>query len=86
MVLTMASRDVAEPPIKASGFTVTCLRSVDDVAERGEPLVITKDGRPVARLGPVVARPRALFGSHEGEIEILSDIIAAVDVGWEAMR
>ncbi|HET6518606.1 MAG TPA: hypothetical protein VFG47_02150 [Geminicoccaceae bacterium] len=48
--------------------------------------MITKDGRPVARLGPVVARPRALFGSHEGEIEILSDIIAAVDVGWEAMR
>ena len=71
MVMSMVSRDVAKRTLKASEFKVKCLQLMDEVAESGEPLVVTKNGRPVAQLGPVVARPRALFGSHEGQIEIL---------------
>ena len=71
--------------IKASEFKAKCLQLMDEVAEGGEPIVITKNGRPVAQLGPVVSRPRTLFGLHEGQIEILGDIIAPIDVEWEAM-
>lgn len=39
--------------ITATQFKARCLRLLDEVAESGEPLVITKHGRPVARLESV---------------------------------
>lgn len=48
--------------ITASQFKAQCLRLLDEVAETGQPLVITKHGRPVARLGPHAA-PSDLRGS-----------------------
>ena len=70
--------------IKASEFKAKCLRLMDEVAETGQPLVITKNGKPVAQLGPVVSRPPTLAGAHVGKIRILGDIIAPIDVDWEA--
>lgn len=72
--------------IKASEFKAKCLRLMDEVSESGEPLVITKNGRPVAQLGPVVARPSTLVGAHAGKIRILDDIVAPIDEDWEATR
>jgi prevent-host-death family protein len=48
--------------ITATQFKARCLRLLDEVAESGEPLVITKHGRPVARVEPVNA-PADLRGS-----------------------
>jgi prevent-host-death family protein len=48
--------------ITATQFKARCLRLLDEVAETGEPVVITKRGRPVARLEPPV-RPADLEGS-----------------------
>lgn len=39
--------------IQASTFKATCLKLLDDVAERRSSLTITKHGRPVARLVPI---------------------------------
>jgi prevent-host-death family protein len=72
--------------IKASEFKATCLKLMDEVAVSGEPVVITKNGKPVAQLGPVVSRPRTLRGLHKGQIEILGDVIDPFDVEWEANR
>lgn len=72
--------------IKASEFKAKCLALMDEVAETGKPLVITKHGKPVAQLGPVVARPSTLAGAHAGKTHILGDIIAPIDVEWEAER
>ena len=38
--------------INAAEFKATCLELLDEVAESGEELVITKNGRPVSRLVP----------------------------------
>lgn len=38
--------------IKASEFKAKCLKLMDEVAESGEEIVITKNGRPVSRLTP----------------------------------
>jgi prevent-host-death family protein len=70
--------------IKASEFKARCLKLMDEVAESGEPVVITKNGRPVARLVPVTPERRSLWGLHKGQIEILGDIIEPIDVDWEA--
>jgi len=70
--------------IKASEFKAKCLKLMDEVAETGEPLVITKGGKPVARLVPLGERPKSLWGAHKGLIEIKGDIVSPVDVDWEA--
>jgi len=77
---------VAVHTIKASEFKAKCLRLMDEVATSGVPLVITKNGRPVAQLGPVVSRPPTLAGAHKGEITILGDIVEPLGGDWEAAR
>ena len=71
--------------IKASEFKAKCLELMDQVAKAGTPLVITKHGRPVAQLGPVVTRPASLAGVHRGQISIKGDIVAPLDEPWEAL-
>ena len=70
--------------IKASEFKAKCLQLMNEVAETGETIVVTKNGRPVAQLGPVVSRPTTLAGAHKGQIAIRGDIVAPVDAAWEA--
>ena len=70
--------------IKASEFKAKCLKLMDEVAESGGEIVITKNGRPVSRLVPYRARPESLFGIDRGRFEILGDIVEPVDVEWEA--
>jgi len=48
--------------IQASQFKARCLALLDEVAATGRPLVVTKHGRPVARVVPL-DRPRPLAGS-----------------------
>ena len=53
----------------AGKFKDTCLQTLDEVAAQRRPVVITKRGRPVAKLVPVTAttRPRSLAGSVVAE-------------------
>ena len=73
--------------VTASQLKAKCLAIIDEVAATGEPVVITKRGRPVARLSP--AAPT--LGRHPqdtlfGTVEVLGDIVRPVldaEV-WEA--
>jgi prevent-host-death family protein len=53
---------MAHRSIAASEFKARCLALLDEVAEKGRPLVVTKRGKPVARVVPV-EEPRSLIGS-----------------------
>ena len=72
--------------ITASEFRAKCLKLMDEVAETGEEIVITKHGRPVARLLPYRKRPATPFGRGTGKFEIIGDIISPVDLDWEVLR
>jgi len=48
--------------IPAGRFKAQCLRLLDEVAETGETIVVTKRGKPVAKLEPV-DEPPSLKGS-----------------------
>jgi prevent-host-death family protein len=48
--------------IAASQFKARCLALLDEVAETKETLVVTKRGKPVARVVPA-EEPRSLIGS-----------------------
>jgi prevent-host-death family protein len=72
--------------IKAAEFKAKCLELMDQVADTGNPITITKRGKPVARLVPAARRPKTAFGALKGHIKILGDIVGPIDAGWEADR
>lgn len=75
--------------ITAAKFKATCLQLIDRVAQTGEPVIITKRGKVLARLAPDRGRPRG-FGAGRGTIEILcSDeelFSPGAGIRWEAME
>lgn len=70
--------------IKASEFKAKCLRLMDEVAEGGPEIVVTKRGRPVSRLVAYREKPESLFGIDRGRFRILGDVVGPVDDKWEA--
>lgn len=72
--------------MKASEFKAKCLKLMDEVAETGASVVITKNGKPVSRLVPYVEKPKTLFGILEDSVEIKGDIVAPLGERWEAQR
>ena len=79
---------VRKPPgtrtIKATEFKAHCLKLMDEVAQSGEEIVITKRGHPVSRLVPCRQTSERLFGADRHLIGILGDIVDSPDVEWEA--
>ena len=70
--------------ITASEFRAKCLPLMDEVAETGVEIVITKRGKPVARLIPLRESNRVPFGLYKDRMEILGDIISPIDdLEWE---
>ena len=58
---------------------------MDDVAEGGEEIIITKNGKPVAKLTAYRERPKTPFGIDRGKYEIIGDLDDAfLDVDWDA--
>jgi prevent-host-death family protein len=72
--------------IKASEFKARCLQLMDEVAKSGEPLLITKNGKPVSQLVPYRPKPSTLFGAMKGTVTIQGDILSPLYEDWEALR
>jgi prevent-host-death family protein len=72
--------------IAAGEFKSKCLHLLDEVAEKRVPIVITKRGKPVAKLVPLDdEKPKTLYGRMAGTIRILGDIVGPLDdVEWTA--
>jgi prevent-host-death family protein len=72
----------------AGQFKAKCLKVMDDVQSTREPVVITKKGRPVAKLVPAEEQCNKLFGCMRDEIEIVGDIVSPVVPleDWEVLR
>ena len=72
--------------IKASVFKAKCLHLMDKVNQTGEEIVITKKGKPVSKLGPYRIYPKSLFGLHKKQVLSHDDLIAPLDLKWDAER
>lgn len=59
---------------------------LERVSQSGEEIVITRYGKPVARLAPLEpeAERGSIVGCMAGTVTILGDIIEPIDVEWEA--
>ena len=85
-----SSTDAAVTTLDAAEFEARCLELLDELAENGGELVVTRDGRPAFRILPCRERPKprgdpkAFFGRNRDNIKILGDISEPIDVVWEA--
>jgi len=73
-----------EATVPISEFKAKCLRIVDEVARRGNSLVITKHGRPLARVAPLSSRRKRIWGSWKGIVKIKGDMVHFHDDWSEA--
>src|SRR5213594_2979561 len=75
--------------IPATEFKARCLELMDRVAERRETFVITKRGKPVAKLVPVERKPKdSIFGWLRGKGSITGDIMrpSLPPEAWETLK
>ncbi len=72
----------------ASEFKARCLRVMEEVRTRRESVLITKKGRPVARLVPAEKPREDVFGCLKGIVQITGDIESPVvpSSDWEQAR
>ncbi len=74
--------------INATEFKAKCLKLVDEVARTREPIIVTKHGKPVAKVVPIEpeAEPaRTGFGCMAGTIKITGDIITPIEQEWSVI-
>jgi prevent-host-death family protein len=65
--------------IAAGEFKAKCLHLLDEVARRRAPLIITKRGKPVAKLVPIDDKPVDIYGRMAGTVRILGDIVGPLE-------
>lgn len=77
--MTMSSKTA----IPAGQFKARCLALLDRVARTGEEVVVTKRGKPVARVVPIKpAHQPSLIGS----VKTRGDIVGPILDEWELDR
>lgn len=69
--------------MRAGDFKAKCLAVLDEVAATKREVVITKRGRPVARVVPL--EPTA-EGPLDGLIVAQGDIVSSIEVEWDAAK
>jgi prevent-host-death family protein len=67
------------PRVSAASFKADCLRLMDEVAQKRAPIIITKRGKPVAKLVPIDDAPIDPFGCMVGTAKICGDIIGPIE-------
>jgi len=74
---------MAMKQIAAAKFKEQCLALLDEVGPDG--IVITKRGKPVAKLVPFASDSASLIGSLKGKLEIKGEILST-GLDWDAER
>ena len=71
--------------IPAGKFKAQCLAVMDRVSQTGEPVVITKHGKPVVKLVPAENRADDIFDYMAGKAKQIGDIVGPVTPAedWE---
>ena len=62
--------------IPAGEFKAHCLAIMDEVQAKRQAVVITKRGKPVAKLVPLEKERDDIFGFFKGKIKVTGDIVS----------
>ncbi len=80
--VTMKKR--ARRTISAADFKAHCLALLDEVSTTREPLIVTKRGKPVAKV--VAIEPHADHKPLRGSVRFVGDVVGPIDEAWNALR
>jgi prevent-host-death family protein len=81
VTMTKRKRDSTRT-IAAARFKAECLALLDRVAATGEELVVTKRGRPVARV--VAIHDDGALRTLVGSVQERGDVLAPIGDAWDA--
>ena len=72
--------------IPAGEFKARCLAIMDQVLQSGEPVLVTKHGKPVVKLVPAENRADDIFDYMAGKAKVVGDIVGPVTPleDWES--
>lgn len=70
--------------ISAGQFKAQCLKLMDEVKARHGEVVITKRGKPVAKLVPYEEAPVPTRGFMKNTVTIIGDIVSPAGEKWDA--
>jgi prevent-host-death family protein len=71
---------------QAGKFKAQCLQLMDEVYDKHISITITKHGKPIAKLVPIEESPTDPYGCLKGTLTIQGDIVAPIDVEWDATK
>ena len=72
-------------PIPAAQAKSQFLRLLDTVSVKRTSVVISRRGKPIARLVPIAEDPpQPLFGRMKGKIRITGDLVSPDPEAWES--
>ncbi len=74
--------------IGATQFKAHFLELIDEIRKSGVSVLVTKRGKPAVLVTPPPTSTAQRFeiGRFDGMIEIVGDIVAPLDVTWDAMK
>jgi prevent-host-death family protein len=74
--------------MQASAFKTKCLTVMNEIQATGEPVIVTKRGRPVVKVIPAEPEKGDILGFMAGEFEIVGDIESPVvpPSHWKIMK
>ena len=75
-----------ERKINAAAFKARCLALIDEVAESGQPITVTKRGKAKVQIVAVREKPKTLWGATKGTFKILGDIVGPIDDDYDEDR
>jgi prevent-host-death family protein len=62
----------------AGSFKAKCLAVMDEVQAKRETVIITKRGKPVAKLVPIESEPDDIYNFFAGKGTITGDVVSPV--------
>ena len=77
-------RSRSETRVTVTEFKATCLQLLEQVRQTQEEIVVTKHGKPIAKVAPYAPGSEELFGYLSGTVTVHGDIVAPTGEAWEA--
>ena len=72
--------------VPAAKFKNQCLAVLDEVERTRRPIVVTRHGKPVAQIGPIMNVGSRTKNPIKGSIEFEGDLIAPLEGAWDALN
>ena len=74
----MITQPMKTKTIPAGAFKARCLAIMDEVQAKRQAVVITKRGKPVAKLVPLSKEKDDIFGFLKGKVTVLGDVVSPI--------